>query len=195
MDFLIANFAEIAFYVFALLTVAGGVGVIALRNPVHAALSLLFTFIMVAVLFVLRHAEFLAAVQVLVYGGGIMVLFLFVIMLVNVKRLATGSAFLSGVAPLAVVAGVLLGVLVSVAIVFGVWAAGHGDGTELRTVAEGQSVPIELGNTEAVGSVLYTTYLVPFEVVSVVLLVAMIGAIVFGRRAAALETGEGRDET
>jgi NADH-quinone oxidoreductase subunit J len=184
MDFLVANFAEIVFYVIAVLTVAGGVGVLVFKSPVHAALSLLFTFVMVAVLFVLRHAEFLAAVQVLVYGGGIMVLFLFVIMLVNVKGLDAETVFLSGVAPLAIVGGVLLGVLIAFALVFGVWAAGGGDGSALRTL-DGE----EIGNTEAIGSVLYIKYLVPFEVVSVVLLVAMIGAIVFGRRAAALESG------
>jgi NADH-quinone oxidoreductase subunit J len=186
MDFLVANFTEILFYAMAALTVLGGIGVLVFKSPVHAALSLLFTFIMVGALFILRHAEFLAAVQVLVYGGGIMVLFLFVIMLVNVERLEPSTAFLSRVAPLAVVAGVLLGVLVAVAILFGVMAAGHGDGTELRMVNG-----TEIGNTEAVGEVLYTKYLVPFEVVSVVLLVAMIGAIVFGRRAAALEGGGG----
>ncbi len=186
MDFLIANFAEILFYCLAVLTVAGAVGVLAFRSPVHAALSLLFTFVMVAALFLLRHAEFLAAVQVLVYGGGIMVLFLFVIMLVNVKGLAPEQAYLSGIAPLAVVGGVLLGVLIAFGLVFGVLVAGHGDGTALRTVGGD-----EIGNTEAIGAVLYTTYLVPFEIVSVVLLVAMIGAIVFGRRSAGLETGGG----
>ncbi len=186
MDFLIANFAEILFYCLATLTIASGVGVLVLKNPVHAALSLLFCFVMVAALFLLRHAELLAAVQVLVYGGGIMVLFLFVIMLVNVKGLAPSQVFLSGIAPLAIVAGVAFGVLVAFALVFGVLAAGHGDGTALRTVG-GE----ELGNTEAVGMILYTKYLVPFEVVSVVLLVAMIGAIVFGKRAAAMERGEG----
>jgi len=186
MDFLVANFAEILFYTVAVLTVAGAVGVVALKNPVHAALSLLFTFLMVAVLFVMRHAEFLAAVQILVYAGGILVLFLFVIMLVNVKKVAPGSAFLSELGPLAVVGGVLLGVLVAFGVLFGALASGHGDGAALRAVEGAQA-----GNTEAVGMVLYTTYLVPFEVVSVVLLVAMIGAIVFGRRSATLGSGEG----
>jgi NADH-quinone oxidoreductase subunit J len=181
MDFVVANFEQIVFYVLAALTVAGGVGVIALRNPVHAALSLLWTFLMVAALFILRHAEFLAAVQVLVYAGGIMVLFLFVIMLVNVKGLSPETVFLSQIGPLAVVAGVLVGSLLAVVILTGVLAAGDGDLTALRTV-DGETV----GNTEAVGMVLYTKYLVPFEVVSVVLLVAMIGAIIFGRRDAAL---------
>jgi NADH-quinone oxidoreductase subunit J len=186
MDFLTANFAEILFYCMAVLTIAGGVGVLVFKSPVHAALSLLFTFIMVAALFLLRHAELLAAVQVLVYAGGIMVLFLFVIMLVSIKKLAPEQVYLSGIAPLAVVGGVLVGVLIAFGLVFGVLASGHGDGTALRSVAG-----VEIGNTEAVGAVLYTKYLVPFEIVSVVLLVAMIGAIVFGRRAAVLDAGGG----
>jgi len=181
MDFLIANTEAIVFCVVAVLTVAGGIGVIAFKNPVHSALALLETFIMVAVLFILRHAEFLAAVQVLVYAGGIMVLYLFVIMLARVKDVSVERVFLSGVAPLAILGGVLLGALVAVGILLGTMAAGDG-GIAAMTAVEG----VERGNTEAVGWVLYTKYLVPFEVVSVVLLVAMIGAIVFGRRDAAV---------
>jgi NADH-quinone oxidoreductase subunit J len=70
MDFLIANFGAILFYVVAAITVAAAVAVVAFRNPIHSAVALLLTFVMVAVLFILRHAEFLAAVQVLVYAGG-----------------------------------------------------------------------------------------------------------------------------
>ena len=132
MDFLVVNFAEILFYCLAVLTVAGGVGVLVFKSPVHGALSLLFCFIMVAALFLLRHAELLAAVQVLVYGGGIMILFLFVIMLVNIKGLAPEQVYLSRLAPLAVVGGVLLGVLIAFGLIFGVLASGHGDGTGLR---------------------------------------------------------------
>jgi NADH-quinone oxidoreductase subunit J len=177
MDFLIANFAAIVFYVVAAMAVAGGIGVIAFRSPVHSALSLLGTFFMVAVLFVLQHAEFLAAVQVLVYAGGIVVLYLFVIMLVRVKELRPEDAFLSGIAPLAVLAGVLVGALIAIGIVLGSMASGAGDPNAMQMI-DGSVV----GNTEAVGWALYSKYLVPFEVVSVVLLVAMIGAIVFGRR-------------
>ena len=190
MDFLVANFESIFFYIVAAVTVVAGVGVIAFKNPVHSALSLLLSFLTVAVLFVLRHAEFLAAVQVLVYAGGIMVLFLFVIMLVNVKGLSPGSAFLSRLAPLAVVGGVLMGLLLATFLLFGVLATDTGDLMALQRV-DGQ----QLGNTEAVGMTLYTTYLVPFEVVSVVLLVAMIGAIIFGRRDAALDALGGEIES
>jgi len=185
MDFLVSNFTAILFYLFAVLTVAGAIGVVTLRNPVHSALSLLGTFLLVACLFVLMHAEFLGAVQVLVYAGGIMVLFLFVIMLVNVRRLPSDEVFLSRQAPVAVAAGVILGTLMAVAILLGVLAAGSGSTAALTSV-EGQS----MGNTQAVGWVLYRTYLVPFEVVSVVLLVAMIGAIIFGRKDAAKGVGE-----
>jgi NADH-quinone oxidoreductase subunit J len=181
MDFLVANFGAILFYAVAAITVAAAVAVVTFRNPIHSAVALLLTFVMVAVLFVLRHAEFLAAVQVLVYAGGILVLYLFVIMLVRITDLGPGRVFLSGHAPLAILGGVVLGCLIAIGILLGSMAAGDGN-TAAMTAVEGEA----LGNTEAVGWVLYTKYLVPFEVVSVVLLVAMIGAIVFGRRDAAL---------
>ena len=191
METLVANFGAIFFYVVAALAVAGGIGVITFKNPVHAALALLETFVMVAVLFILRHAEFLAAVQVLVYAGGIMVLYLFVIMLVRVKNLRVEEVFLSGVAPLAVLGGVLLGTLVAAGILLGSMAAGDASADVMRTIVTEGGAEV-IGNTEAVGWVLYMKYLVPFEIVSVLLLVAMIGAIVFGRRDAALaESGEG----
>ena len=187
MDFLVTHFVEIVFYLLAGLAILGGVGVIASRSPVHSAISLLGTFLVVAALFVLRHAEFLAAVQALVYAGGIMVLVLFVIMLVNVRKLTPETAFLSGKAPLAVAAGVLVGALMALALLLGVLAGGEGNPAALRAV---DGAP--MGNTEAVGWVLYQTYLVPFEIVSLVLLVAMVGAIIFGRRDAALEGEAGR---
>ena len=181
MDFLLANFGAILFYVVAGITVVAAIGVVTLRNPVHAAVSLLLTFLMVAVLFIMNHAEFLAAVQVLVYAGGIMVLYLFVIMLVRITDIGPGKVFLSGIAPLAILAGVVLGCLIAIGNLLGSRAAGDGS-TAAMTAIDGEAI----GNTEAVGWLLYMKYLVPFEVVSVVLLVAMIGAIVFGRRDAAL---------
>lgn len=189
MDFVVTHFAQIMFYLLAALAVAGGVGVIAFRNPVHAAISLLGTFLVVAVLFILRHAEFLAAVQIMVYAGGIMVLFLFVIMLTNVKKLQPEQVFLSRFAPLAVASGVLLGALVAFAVLGGTLLGSNADTTALQSV-DGTVV----GNTEAVGWELYRTYLVPFEVVSVLLLVAMIGAIIYGRKDTFTEGGSGRLE-
>lgn len=189
MDFLVTHFYDIVFYVLAALAVAGGVGVIALKNPVHSAISLLGTFLVVAALFILRHAEFLAAVQIMVYAGGIMVLFLFVIMLVNVRQLQPEKVFLSRHLPLAVIAGVLLGALLAFGVLAGVVTTTN-DPTPLQTVG----TDLEAGNTEAVGWELYRTYLVPFEVVSVLLLVAMVAAIIFGRREAAMEPAGERSE-
>ena len=78
MDFLTAHGADLLFYLFAFLALAGALGVVTMRNPMYGAISLLLTFLAVAALFLLRHAEFVGIVQVFVYGGGIMVLFLFV---------------------------------------------------------------------------------------------------------------------
>jgi NADH-quinone oxidoreductase subunit J len=176
MDAFIANFASIVFYTLATLAVAGAIGVITLRHPVHAALALLGTFLAVAALFVLQRAEFIAAVQILIYAGGVMVLFLFVIMLVNVRTLPDETQFLRRLAPVAGALGVLLGVLVGV----GAWAATRGPAGDPAALV--QVAGEVVGNTEAVGWNLYRDYLLPFEVVSIVLLVAMIGAIVMGRK-------------
>ncbi len=181
MTWFLVHFAQIVFYCLAAVALAGAVGVIAFRRPVHAALSLLGTFLAVAGVFVLMQAEFLAAVQVLVYAGGIMVLFLFVIMLVKARDIPEEPQYMRRLVPAAVILGALLAALVGV----GVWAAAAGapaDSDALRLVAGSP-----LGNTEAVGWSLYRDYLLPFEVVSIVLLVAMIGAIVMGRK----ETGRG----
>jgi len=176
MDWLLLHFAEIVFYCLATVAVAGAVGVIAFRSPVHAALSLLGTFVAVAGLFVLAHAEFLAAVQIFVYAGGIMVLFLFVIMLVNVRTIPREPQYLVRLAPAAVVVALLLAACLGA----GLWAAVHGAPASAAALTQvgGQAA----GNTEAVGWSLYRDYLLPFEVVSIVLLVAMIGAIVMGRK-------------
>ena len=87
MEALVANGPAILFYVFAALAVASALGVVTMRNPMYGAIALLTSFLCIAVLFLLRHAEFVAIVQIFVYGGGIMVLFLFVIMLINLHRL------------------------------------------------------------------------------------------------------------
>ncbi len=165
----------ILFYLFAGLALAAAVGVVTLRNPMYGAISLLTCFLSVAALFVLRHAEFLAAVQVFVYGGGIMVLFLFVIMLVSLHRLRESRLF-AGHAGLALaVAAILVGLfgLVFLPLSFPAPAA---------PAAFGQVAGEALGNSQAVAWELYRTYLLPFEIVSVFLLVAMIGAVLLGRK-------------
>ena len=177
MEFLVSHGADLLFYLFALGALVAAVGVISLRNPMYCAIALLVTFLFVAALFLLRHAEFVALVQVFVYGGGIMVLFLFVIMLVNLHRLREVRVF-GEYAPMAVVLALLLVGLV-LFVFLGVDVAAVEAAPEVFVEVEGQ----RLGNSEAVAWKLYREYLLPFEIASVFLLVAMIGAVVLGRRA------------
>ncbi len=176
MEFLTANGAALLFYAFALLAVVAAVVVITQRNPMYAAIALLVSFLAIAALFLLRHAEFLSVVQVFVYGGGIMVLFLFVIMLVNLHMLREVRMF--GLhSPLAVVVAVLL-----VALLAFVAMSTPFSGTDS---SPGKFVEVEgeaLGNSQAVAWLLYREYLLPFEIASVFLLVAMIGAVVLARK-------------
>jgi NADH-quinone oxidoreductase subunit J len=196
MDTLTANIPMLVFLVIGTLAVASSILVVAMRNPVHSALFLLLTFLCVAVLFVIKSAEFVAAVQVLVYAGGVMVLFLFVVMLINYRHLpeerVLSPVWLGGI-------GVGLAVLVLLATIVrgGVYHEPVADADrKLSTVTETHltahpSDPNKLvrrtrerenRNAEAVAMALYTDYLVPFEVASLFLLVAMVGAIVIGKR-------------
>lgn len=176
MEFLAANGSALLFYLFALIAVGAALMVITLRNPMYSAISLLVTFLAVAALFVLRHAEFVAMVQIFVYGGGIMVLFLFVIMLVNLHRLREVEIF--GMQwPMAVVIGVLFIALISLV----AWGTTFGPTNPIPE----QLVNVDgepLGNAQAVAWMLYREYLLPFEIASLFLLVAMIGAVVLARK-------------
>jgi NADH-quinone oxidoreductase subunit J len=198
MDQLTSNIPFLVFFAIGTIAVASSVLVISMRNPVHSALFLLLSFICVAVLFMMKEAEFVATVQVLVYAGGIMVLFLFVIMLINVRHLpedkVVSPMWLGGI-------GIGIGVFILLATVVrpGTYHDPVGRDARLRTSYEhrvrvrkdGHGKVIsreryrrgaEVGNSEAVGMALYTDYLVPFEIASLFLLVAMIGAIVIGKR-------------
>jgi NADH-quinone oxidoreductase subunit J len=176
MDALAGSGADVLFYLFAALAVVGAVLVVTLRNPMYGAIALLVSFLAVAALFVLRHAEFLAVVQVFVYGGGIMVLFLFVIMLVNLHRLRETHLFW-GQSPLALVLVALL-VIVCVGVLATVRFGTPFLQPQAFTAVEGEA----MGNSQAVAWQLYRDYLLPFEIASIFLLVAMIGAVVLGRR-------------
>jgi NADH-quinone oxidoreductase subunit J len=145
--------------------------VITRRNPVHSALYLIVTFFSVAGVYVVLGAEFLAAVQVLVYAGGIMVLFLFVIMLVESPDSERKSSVHKGHAAFA--AGLTM--LVVFLLGYHITSAG--------TIASGPDLasPAAGGNLETVAGLLFRYYLLPFEVVSILLLVAMVGAIVLAR--------------
>ena len=159
------------FAYFALMSMAAAVLTVALRNPVHCGLALLALLLHVSGLFVLLNAEFLWAVQVVVYAGAILVLYLFVVMLLNLKqdeRYHRQWPVAAGVGILLILEAVVLTLL-------------KGRSSAAGSVAEGTAEK-GLGNTEALGDVLYSTYLFPFEVASLILLVAMIGAIILAKK-------------
>jgi NADH-quinone oxidoreductase subunit J len=165
----------IAFYFFAACILGFGVLVISSQNPVHSVIFLVLDFLSIAGLYIVLGAQFVAAIQVLVYAGGIVVLYLFVVMLVNVKR--TPEGFIArerqSSIGLALAAAVLLE-LVAIAVLSRVSPVS-------LPARPGETIPVT-GNTEQVGWLLYTGYLVPFEVASMLLLIAMIGAIVLARK-------------
>jgi NADH-quinone oxidoreductase subunit J len=167
---------SIIFILGAALILGGAFGVVLSRNPVHAALMLVTTLFGVAVLFVEEGANFLAAVQVIVYAGAIVVLFLFVIMFLGVDRLEDlAQEPLPGQRPLAVALAVLgLGGLVALG-VEGHWAVGA---HTVVAPARGQSG----GDVAALGRAIFTTYLFPFEATAALLVIAVVGAVVLSRR-------------
>lgn len=159
------------FYLFSLLAIGGAILTITRRNPVHSAIWLIVSLLGVAGLFLLLQAEFLFAVQIVLYIGGIMVLFLFVIMLVNLEEAAMQSQFNNQ------------------------WwlalACALGVGAEILYVLAkgGQSFPLpsqtampQGGNTEMIANALFRDYLVPFELASVLLLAAIVGSVIMARK-------------
>ncbi len=158
---------QIFFYIFAFIAVVAAVSVVVSRNPVHSALFLIVCFLQVAALFVLLRAPFLAAAQVFVYVGAVMVLFLFTVLLLDIKK-ETIVWYMHRNAYLAVVGVVALFLV-------------------LAYIASQGSITVPLGvygeetlvkNVEVVGRALFTKYIFPFEVVSLLLLIALVGAIV-----------------
>jgi len=162
---------DVLFYVFAGLTLLCGVLVVAnpfSRNPVTSAMFLVLTIISMAGLFVLLHAFFLAAVQIIVYAGAVIVLFLFVIMLLDLKEEQRRKIKLFGI----VTGLVSVGAIVTISLK----ALGA-----MPTDANAPAPQLE-GGTAALGKLLFTRYVLPFEVVSVLLLVAMVGVILLSKK-------------
>jgi NADH-quinone oxidoreductase subunit J len=162
---------EIIFFALALAILGSAIAVVWMKNAIHAALSLIVSLLSVSMLFITMRAEFLFATQLLVYTGGVMVLFLFVIMLVNVEHLEHMRAFTRHY-------GVALGTILLLFFPLA-WLASHGGAA---TVTSGTFEPGVESNTRAIAGVLLTRYLLPFEIVSVLLLVAMVGAIVLSKK-------------
>ena len=152
------------FYVFSVMLTVAALRVITVRNPVHAALYLVLSFIAAAGLWLLLYAEFLAIVLVLVYVGAVMVLFLFVVMMLDVNVAPLKEGFIRYL-PL----GIAVAVLILIELGWVLWSS----------FTDQKPPPPAIGgsNTEALGEVLYTTYVYPFELAAVILLVAIVAAI------------------
>jgi NADH-quinone oxidoreductase subunit J len=164
----------IAFYFISACILGFAVLVISTKDTVHSVLFLVLDFLFVAALYVLLGAQFLAAIQILVYAGGIVVLYLFVVMLVNLKRPPEAHSDPHRKTKLGF--GLAAAVLAELALL-----AFRSSDMPVRPIVAAAQVPVS-GNTEVVGWMLYTSYLIPFEIASMLLLVAMIGAIVLAKR-------------
>jgi NADH-quinone oxidoreductase subunit J len=164
--------AILAFYLFATLTIASAVAVIFARNPVHSVLWLIMAFFNAAGLMLILGAEFIAMLLVIVYVGAVAVLFLFIVMMLDIDFAALRSGFTRNLPFGLIVAFVLLAEII---IAVSAWKAGPITGGA-------QPVTTSQPNIEAIGELLYTRYLFPFEIAGLILLVAMIGAIVLTHR-------------
>jgi len=161
-------------YLFGILAILSALGMIFHKNPVYSALFLIVTFISLASIYALLGAQFLSIIQVMVYAGAIMVLFMFVIMLLNLRseiRLPIGR-------PAQVFFGILFGILLLLesflVLKSGTLSGAIGNFPQSRIDS--------IGSVQAIGNLLFTKYLFPFELASILLLVGMIGAIVLGRK-------------
>ena len=165
----------IAFYAISALILGFALLVVTTKNTVHAVLFLVLNFLAVAALYVLLTAQFLAVIQVLVYAGGIVVLYLFVVMLVNLKRQPEDHASPQRRSWLGFALSAAVLVQLGAILILG----GRGTPVDPRTM---QHTDLAVNNVERVGMLLYTDYLIPFEVASMLLLVAMVGAIILAKR-------------
>ena len=167
------SFVEFVFYAFSTVMVVAALGVIGFRNPVHSALSLVLTFFATAGVWMILEAEFLAITLVLVYVGAVMVLFLFVVMMLDINITLLRKGFMRYV-PL----GILIALVLIVQMIMVVGPENFG----FETFAEPARQAADYSNTKALGRVLYTEYVYPFEIAAVILLVAIVAAIALTMR-------------
>ena len=163
----------IVFYLFAFFAVLAALGMIVLRNPVHSALSLAVVFIALAAMYVLLSAPFIAVAQVMIYAGAILILFVFVIMLLS-PGTDQGGGVLKSQRGLATLFGAALAVELVVVLAAAALPGARGEFTPERIAQD--------GNVQAVGKLLFTDFLLPFEITSILLLVAIVGVVVMAKR-------------
>jgi NADH-quinone oxidoreductase subunit J len=176
------------FWILAPISLGAAISMVLMRNPVHSALMLVLNFFTIAVFYAVLEAQFLAVIQIIVYAGAIMVLFLFVLMLLGVHRDEPVGGPLHGQK----IAGIVLGVVLFGALAVAVGGPYLGAGSvcppaEIAAGASGEPCaglagPNEQGNVQGVGLLLFTRYVWPFEMTSVLLVVAAVGAMILGRR-------------
>lgn len=160
---------EFVFYLFSLVMIAAATGVITARNPVYAALFLVLTFFTAAAIWILLEAEFLAIILIVVYVGAVMVLFLFVVMMLDINLEPLKEGFITYLP-----AGVLVALAMAAELLTVIWAK---DRFGLSAYPEPAAHALDFSNTAAIGERLYTQFLLPFEVAGIILLVAIIAAI------------------
>lgn len=166
----------IAFYIVAFLVVASALSVLFLRSAVYCALAMVATFFLLGVLYVLLHQEFVAAIQVLIYAGAIMVLFLFVIMLLNLRPGTTPINMRFGVAK-------ILGISLTVGILAQLIGVFSSPMAKLGPLGEYSAERIEQeGSIQIVADLLFSRYVLPFEVISILLMVSVMGAVVLAKK-------------
>lgn len=158
----------IIFYVFAFMTITTATVVVTVRNPINAALFLVLTFFTSAVIWMTLEAEFLAIILVLVYVGAVMVLFLFVVMMLDINIAQMREGF-SRILPLGIVFAVIMLLLM--------WSVVTDDIFSLESIATPVPKGADFSNTKALGGVLYTEYVFAFEIAAVILLVALVAAL------------------
>lgn len=166
------NLPQIAFFALSAVALISAIMVITRRNAIHSAIWLIITLFSVAGVFLMLHAEFLFAVQIILYVGGIMVLFLFVIMLVNLDLAAKQSQFSRQW-----LVAVLTALVLTAELVYGIFLDHRG-----FLFTPPPPVAAATNNTQAIGVGLYQTYMLPVEIASLLLLVAMVGAVVMAKR-------------
>lgn len=167
------TFSLILFYVLAAIVLFGALKTVTAKNPVHASLYLVLTFCISAMIWMLMQAEFLGIILVLVYVGAVMVLFLFVVMMLNIDIEEMRAGFWRH-APAAGIVGVLMAVLLIMILI--------NPKTNLAAFGAMKDIPADYSNVRDLGSQIYTTYLLPFELAAVLLVLGMVAAIALVHR-------------
>jgi NADH-quinone oxidoreductase subunit J len=166
----------VSFYIFAAITVLASLGVVSSKNPMHSVMLLIVSFGALAGLYVLLDAPFTAVTQIIVYAGAIMVLFLFVVMLLNQHKEDDIEAMPARLKGINLRAGVLLSVLLAIELAWGLSRLG------VTTFSTDAGAVSSISSVAHIGTVLFTTHSFAFEVTSVLILVSMVGAVVIARR-------------